>query len=209
MPPQSLGNLIAAFGAAALDGTAHALCAAFVSAVAAWCANDPKTKGHDFNNVFFEKLADQNPKLAESITREAPMLVTKGTADPIGMLVDLQKGVGCSVIEMNMARGILDALTLLTGTAAAVAGWARSFRMQGINALAREGGKSAYGIKYPDGMMKDGQLLEVKGPKDTFGKQQYEAYDNQSRAKTGKPPLVVSCGSCGADCDNGTPCKRG
>ena len=200
---------MAGFGAAGPDGTRRVLCVAFAAAVASWCANDPATKGHDFNNVFFDKLREQNPQIAESITREAPMLVTKGTTNPLGMLTDLAKATGGTPATWGLAEGILQGMTLLTGMNAAAAGWAATFRIQGINELARQGGKGGYQLKFPDGMMKDGQLLEIKRPGDRFGPDQFPSYDNQSRAKSGKPLEVVSCSRCsGANCKDGSDCRR-
>lgn len=191
------------------------MCHAFVAAFEAWCvkgaAKSGPTKGHEFANVFFDKLREQSPDLAGSVTREAPMLMAKGAEagswTSVGMLKDLAKvgpgGGGAAWLSGKVLTG----KTLLTGADTVAATWGKSFRWGCNKDLGRLAGGD-YRMKYPDGVMKNGQVMEIKAPGDTWGKGQYEAYNDESMRKTGKPPLVMSCHSCGADCDDSKRCPR-
>lgn len=192
---------------------------AFASAVERWCskrADDrASTKGKEFADVFFEELREgpANPQLktlsqslAGEIEREAPVL-TKAVSGQWQALGTLEQVVKLGGGDAHLAMELCEILPTTTGAAEVAGGWARSFRMTGNNQVRSLGG-GEYRLRYPDGVLPDGQLMEIKGPGDKWRDGQAEAYNQVSQMSCGRDVASIDCGSCpGAACSPGKRCR--
>lgn len=219
MPGQAPGTLLSAFGSGGPNDAKNVLCMAFASAVERWCSKRPSdqasTKGKEFADVFFEELREgpANPQmkalsqsLAGEIQREAPVLTkaVSGEWKTLGTLGDVAK-VGSG--DGGLARELAEGLPATSGATEVVGGWARSFRMTGNNQVRALGG-GEYRLRYPDGVLPDGQLMEIKGPGDKWRPGQAESYNQASQLSCGRDVASIDCGSCpGANCTPGKRCR--
>lgn len=192
---------------------------AFASAVERWCskrADDrASTKGKEFADVFFEELREGPPSpqmkalsqsLAGEIQREAPVL-TKAVSGQWQTLGTLEQVAEIGGSKGRIAAALAEGLPVTSGATEVVGGWARSFRTMGNNQVRSLGG-GEYRLRYPDGVMPDGQLMEIKGPGDKWRDGQAEAYNQASQLSCGRDAASIDCGSCpGASCSPGRRCR--
>ncbi len=195
----------------------RACCKAFRQAVDEYCQGAPGSRGN-FNDKFFEKLQNVTPhgsSLAQNMAREAPVLAGKagtamaGTAGTAANVAAANPGSAVAQVVHNAYVNASAAIGNVTGTAAAgtIANCFSIGRMFGksggvwqfFNAL-RAGG---FRIGFPDGLI-GSQAVEIKGPADSFRKNQKETFD---AASSPNPTIVVDCKSCSANCKNG-PTKK-
>ena len=165
--------------------------------------------------MFFEELREgpANPQmkalsqsLAGEIQREAPVLTkaVSGQWQAMGTLEQVVKiGGGDATVALRLAGD----LPITSGVTEVMGGWARSFRMTGNNQVRSLGG-GEYRLRYPDGVLPDGQLMEIKGPGDKWRDGQAEAYNQASQLSCGRDVASIDCGSCpGANCTPGKRCR--
>lgn len=189
------------------------LCKAFREAVKDYCTAPPGSRG-SFNDKFFEKLRNVTPhgaNLAGSIAREAPVLAAKTAGMASGSAQALASPSNPVAQALHNAyvqesRAILGSATATSVTGAFTGGVASCFAIgrvfshfkgpfRAFNAIRQAG----YRLGWPDGMIGE-QVIEIKGPADSFRKNQKETFDAVSKPN---PPIVVDCKSCGANCKNG------
>jgi hypothetical protein len=190
----------------------RAACKAFREAVDEYCKSPPGSRG-SFNDKFFDKLKDVTPNgadIAKSISREVPMLagkaggVASGVAGTAGDLAAADPGNAAANFVNDQ---YVKELANLPGGASGVAGPVGSCFAIGAM-FAAAGGKwlffnalraAGFRLGFPDGAI-GSQAIEIKGPGDSFRKNQKETFDAASKPN---PTIVVDCKSCGADCKNG------
>jgi hypothetical protein len=197
MTPQAAADLLHAGGGLAASSDKDAMCKAFAEAVAEWCAK-PKGQRGSFNDVFFDKLKGIDPKLAGDIMREVPVLMKLAgrAGQVVGAVSEVAKnGSGAAKALAIVMAGAYTAISGLGGGGGA----ADAMRNAVYGAFKGVGNRRFY-PRFPDGMLR-GQVIEVKGPGDYFRKPG-QAADYQ-KISAPKEPIVLSCESCGADCESG------
>jgi hypothetical protein len=144
--------------------------------------------------------------LAREIQREAPVL-TKAVSGQWQALGTLEQVVEIGGRDSRIAATLGKLLSTTSGAAQVVSAWARSFRMTGNNQVRSIGG-GEYRLRYPDGVMPDGQVMEIKGPGDKWRDGQAESYNQASQLSCGRDAASIDCGSCpGANCAPGKRCR--
>jgi hypothetical protein len=187
------------------------LCKAFKAAVKRACrkgVNGKPSNKTPFNDLFYEDLA----KIAKdegggvgAIAREVPSLVKDLGGKIGGGALAALESEGGVVAGGAGAAGVWNALggatQGITGALTAVPGIAED-AVRGILWI----GKLALGeglkLRFLDGQMADGSVLEIKGPGDGFGEGQLK---DLKTIGGGKEPKVLSCESCKAPCTNDAP----
>ena len=200
----------------------RACCKAFREAVDEVCQGAPGSRGN-FNDKFYEKLQGVTPhgsSLAQNMAREVPVLAGQAGTAAAGMAgtaADVAAAAPSSAVAQNVHNAFVQeaaAVGNISGTAApgtiancfSIGAMFASYAVKGsrgvfrfFNAL-RAGG---FRLGFPDGMIGT-QAVEIKGPGDSFRKNQKETFDAASKPN---PTIVIDCQSCGANCKNG-PVKK-
>lgn len=180
-------------------GPKHPLCKAFAAAVEEMCPKGGKRAKGSFNPKFFKALRGVSSSLASEIRREVPFLLKftgSGAARTLvpAVAATAQATAGemsaMAAVAANPAAGVV-----ATGLAAAVVAVARTgtydaFRTAMYQA-ANWGGR--FVPAFPDGW-RNGQVIEIKGPGDSWRPGQKEKYEKLSAPN---PVIEVSCESCG------------
>ncbi|MEZ4447376.1 MAG: VRR-NUC domain-containing protein [Polyangiaceae bacterium] len=210
-------NLVNGGGALTPLQIKRAACKAFRQAVDEYCQGAPGSRG-DFNDKFFEKLQNVTPHgstLAQNMAREVPVLAGQAGTAAAGVAGTAANvaaaNPGSAIAQIVHGSYVKSAAAIGGGMGTAAAGVITScfsiYRMFGraggrwpfFNAL-RAGG---FRIGFPDAMIGN-QAIEIKGPGDSFRKNQKETFDAASKPN---PTIVVDCKSCNANCKNG-PVKK-
>lgn len=192
----------------------RACCKAFRNAVKDYCTSPPGSRG-DFNEKFFEKLPKVKPHgtdLMNNMVREAPVLARRagGMTASVASLASKGNATAQAVQGAYVAESanLIAGSSSITAAAAATAGIAVP-NCYSIGAMfSNAGGKwqffnslraAGYRIGFPDAQI-GRQAIEIKGPADSFRKNQKETFDSASRPN---PTIVIDCKSCNAKCKNG------
>jgi hypothetical protein len=194
MTAQSASTVLNGAGAVAESKPEGKLCVAFKAAVEKFCKSP---KGRRFNDYFFKELKDVKKygDIAKGITREVPMLMSAGKVVAGG--VSAAATPECA----DLMKAIQGAASPMTGATNLAFGVADAARGKMLGTFFANGGRgSGCYMKFPDGMLEDGTVIEIKGPGDKFQPGQEKSY----KKIAGKNPVVVvSCEQCKAPCDSG------
>lgn len=214
-------NILSAAGGVVLADPNSVACQAFRQAVTKWCNTDPNERDGSFNDYMFRELKSGTPPvpggkaLAEQIEREVPMLADQQTmktlADRAKNALDRAKNVPTKANKSRAQQysDVLDEVTDLTDKFKSGSLSDNSYRRL-VNGQMK--GLGHYQMRYPDGMFQ-GHPVEIKGPKDEWGKKVSprskadQKGDYQKVRKDGKV-IEVSCKSCGGDCEEGNQCPK-
>jgi hypothetical protein len=194
MTAQSAGTVLNAAGAVSAAKERGRFCRAFRAAAKKFC-NGPK--GRRFNDYFFKELKDTKKygNIAKDITREAPILMSAGQ-------------VAAGGVTPAMSAEAIRLLKLVAGAAAPMTG-ATNLPYDAADAARGSMLGSFYGnagresgcyMRFLDGKLPDGTVIEIKGPGDEFRGSQ--AKDLQT-IDPNKSPVILSCESCKAKCTSG------
>jgi hypothetical protein len=184
------------------------LCKAFKAAVKRACRRNAKgklTNKTAFNDLFYQDLAkivEDEGSAVGGIAREVPALVGDlGGKIGGGALVALESEGGV-IAGGAGAAGVWNALggatQGITGAVTAVPGVAED-AVRGILWIGKPALAEGFKLRFLDGQMADGSVLEIKGPGDGFGEGQCK---DLTTIGGGKEPKVLSCESCKAPCTN-------
>lgn len=194
---QAGAQIVHAGGTTVSSGAEGKLCRAFRAAAEKFCADAGKRNGR-FNDYFFRELKKVRPggaRLARQMRREATYManwVGKGnrTVSSVAELRRRWAGNPFSRVFKKLERAE-QALQLQ-----AKKGLISHDAIRQImnNEIARNGLITK--PRYPDAIM-NGQVVEIKGPTDEFGKGQLE---DQQRMVPGRDVIEVSCEACAAPC---------
>lgn len=198
----------------------RACCKAFRDAVTDHCTSPPGSRG-DFNDKFFKRLDKVTPHgsdLMKNMVREAPVLAAKAAGGVSGSAQALAASGNATAQAVHNAY-VKESAKLLGGGATSVtaaAALAAGITLKSCFAIGRMFGKAGgvwqffnglraagFRIGFPDAMIGN-QAIEIKGPGDSFRKNQKETFDAASKPN---PTIVIDCKSCGANCKNG-PVKK-
>lgn len=199
----------------------RALCKAFRAAVADYCSAPVGQRGA-FNDKYFDHLRNTQPHgaaLAANITREVPVLAARAGSGAVGGTA--QALASASNPAAQAVHGAHMAALGASPFAGAAAGAVQTGAFAGVTGLFGGGVRSCFAIgrlfattgraifgqlaaaglrlRFPDGMIGN-QIIEIKGPADSFRPGQKADYDALSKPN---PTMVVDCKSCGASCKNG------
>lgn len=196
------------------------LCTAFVNAVQAFCDEGPASapQRRSFADFFYRalKAPPNSPNyipggaaMAADLAREVPILYASTghfLATGLTSAASLPGGAVGATVQSILAL----AAPIVTGGAATTpifGGGITAAASQSVNAINAAAGSAGMSVRYADGIFRStGQVLELKGPGDSF-------HDTQGRdvqkKVSDKPSIVASCESCGVkpSCSNG--CVKG
>jgi hypothetical protein len=219
MSTQAPETIVMAGAAVPRADIEDALCEAFKEAVVEWCARPAGKKG-SFNSTLFKKLKAgdlaRGTNYAANIAREVP-IVFGGVAGAAGQTAASLVRGGATGPAGAMAgilhEGYVTGSRWITGGASA---W-----LSGANQVAGRGVMSAFALgmdpaakaatianlrnisgawnRFPDGLIPPRQIIEIKGPGDTYDRGQKRDYDKFSQP--GKP-IEPDCVKCDAPCVN-------
>jgi hypothetical protein len=187
-------SLLSAGGALSGHAAEKKICQAFRRAVRRACMQGKKGKypKKKFNDLFYEELnkIPGGSALVDPLAREAPAILSKAGAV-------LAYGGDMAGAPDAAAMRVLRSVTQAGNGAMAATG---SFGAMGWKMLTTFWSKrSGNNIRFLDGRLSDGTVLELKGPGDKFhGKQ---AKDLKA-INQGKKPATAACKSCKANCTN-------
>ncbi len=200
------GKVVHGGGAVVGPGADSTLCKAFRRAAERWCADKGKRNGKKFNDYFFEDLEKTEPDgagLSKQIVREPAVVTGPQSAMTVS---DLEKAWAdddkmsdvfgkMSAVEKDLQESALDGEIGFDAI--------RPQMNAQLKIAQTEAEMGDLWMRYPDGIL-DGQVLEIKGPKDTWDPGQRRDY---KKINPNKPVIEVSCEACAAPChDAGNDC---
>ena len=201
-PNAAEAKLLSGGGGLGKSGIKTKACKAFRAAVKRWCSGN--TSAREFNDVFYNELqkASQYGDLASRLAREAPVLmqgaITAGGVVAVGLG---GPGAGTPDDVLNCWNSMEDASGAIAGTTQAYGEGASA-----MNAMRSVTPPDGFYRRFLDGVLDGEQVVEIKGPGDTF----HDAQAADLKTINGnKNPIVLSCKSCGANCNNVNRYKRG
>ncbi|WP_437305817.1 hypothetical protein [Sorangium sp. So ce388] len=201
MATQTPEQLISGGGGLAASGKQEAMCNAFREAVRKYCAKPEGQRG-TFNDYFFKELKRFDKKLAKQLQREVPIIMKlAGKASAfVGPATAVARDASLGAAQA-LAAYMLKGYSPMSGMPRKP-GAADSMRMsthgryrwgRGKLLNGKVPGANRFFPVFPDAMW-NGQVVEVKGPGDTWNRNG-QAQDYQ-KISAPNEPIVPSCGSC-------------
>lgn len=196
------------------------LCDQFNEAADMWCDQRCKSNKNPkkyappgasgkFNDWLYARMRENFPSRAARIAREVVGIFARGTGAFLGTAAAIAGGAAVAGVfggSRQALQGLAERIMDRFGTTV-TAGRSVDFTAPFVNSGAESAASRAYGafesmpgiansqfrIRFWDGQLRDGRILEIKGPDDTFHDPS-QAVD-QCTASGGQP-VVLSCASC-------------